>query len=140
MHIITPTALSRHRDDLFPPRHSLHIDTFVSSVTVAQDISQTLDFNVRGRIIRSIELNTSHQFRWNLRWPDVQGMDRFGVVSNISLGYIFGEQKNFTLQLEGNDLFNRKQRITVDTNADYISTSYVRKIGRCIMLRAEWKF
>lgn len=109
---------------------SVRIETF----------SQTLGLNVRLRIARSVELNSVNDFRWNIQWPDVPGMDRFGIVSNLSLGYLFGESRNFSLKVEVNDLFNKKQRVFVRTYDEYISTSYINSLGRYAMLRAEWKF
>ncbi|MDR1719244.1 MAG: hypothetical protein LBR67_03890 [Dysgonamonadaceae bacterium] len=103
-------------------------------------LSQKLGMDVRLRITRSIELNNSNNFRWNIQWPDVPGMDRFGIVSNISVDYFLGKKRNFTLKAEVNDLFNRQQRIGVITDPEYIATTYTAKISRFIMIRAEWKF
>jgi len=104
-----------------------------------QRLFQRLGVGVRGRIFKAIEVNASNDIRWDLRWPDVPDMDRFVFMSSLSLEYIFGKNKNFTLKAEGFDLFNKQQRITAITAADYIETSYRLTMGRYVMLKAEWR-
>ena len=102
--------------------------------------SQTLYLGMRGRIAEVVEVRTSNSFRWHLLWPNVSGIDRFGFISNISLGYRLGKKRNVTLTAEGYDLFDKRQRTIESLLADNVYTSYENLTHRHVILRAEWKF
>jgi hypothetical protein len=108
-------------------------------VTHNKYLNQTFEFGARSLIAGHFELNCSNKLYRSIRWPEVSGTDDFGLISNLSLGYRFGAKKNFIVRLEGNDLFDKERRITATTQTDHIQTSYTRRIGRHVLIRAEWK-
>ena len=128
---------------------SSHLEPSLTSVTSYIDnyngfnrtgrFSQTINFSMRALIARKIELNSTNNLYWDLMRPDVPDMERFGLVSNLSAGYRLGKQKNVTIKIEENDLFNNRQRIIIRTESDYVSTDYNYSLKRYFMLRAEWK-
>ena len=105
-----------------------------------KSLVQILNFDARSRIAKRIDLNWTNAFRWDLCWPEVPDANLFKLTSNLSLGYIFREKKNFTVRVEGYDLFNKSQHIIGGIDDEYISTFYLRLVGRYVMLHAEWKF
>lgn len=102
--------------------------------------SQVLTLDVRALLLKSVELSAANQLNWDVNWPNIPGMDRFGVVSNVAGAYLFDERGNLRLSASVDDLLNRRQQIRVSVADEHIRSRYSYNIGRYFMFRLQYKF
>lgn len=102
--------------------------------------SQELGLDMNVMIGKLVEIRNSNLFNWNWVSPTVPGIDRFGVVSNLSMAYFFDDEGRLKLRAEAFDIFDRRQRVSAEVFDDYTATAYSYHIGRYAMAGVVYMF
>lgn len=86
------------------------------------------------------EVRSSNQFKWNVQQPHVSNLDKFGLVSNITLSYLFDSQAKYAIKIEGYDLFDKTPRVGINVFDEYIRSMYSYNLGRYFLAGVSMRF
>jgi hypothetical protein len=102
--------------------------------------TQNIVLELKAMIASRFEMLNTNTLNWTSVSPEIQKIDRFGAVSNLSVSYLIDQTGKLKVKAELNDLFNRKQRVSMNVFDEYTSTNFNFGLGRYFATGFYWEF